>query len=80
MWFRHIETTKQQPENPMKRIYRYMMAAALLLLSGGPVQAADLQVGPGESLADAVRRAREMRRLGEADAVTIHLAAPRTRG
>ena len=75
MWFRHIETTKQQPENPMKRIYRYMMAAALLLLSGGPVQAADLQVGPGESLADAVRRAREMRRLGEADAVTIHLAA-----
>ncbi len=37
--------------------------------------AADLFITPDSSLADAVRRAREMRRKGEAAAVTIHLAA-----
>ena len=36
--------------------------------------AADLYITPDSSLHDAVRRAREMRRLGHATAVTIHLA------
>ena len=39
------------------------------------VQAADIYVTPDSSLQDAVRRAREMRRLGQASEVTIHLAA-----
>lgn len=38
-------------------------------------QAADIFVTPDSSLADAVRKAREMRRLGQAQQVTIHLAA-----
>ena len=38
------------------------------------IQAADLFITPDSSLADAVRRAREMRRLGQSDTVTIHLA------
>ncbi|MBO6143841.1 MAG: right-handed parallel beta-helix repeat-containing protein [Prevotella sp.] len=37
--------------------------------------AADLYVTPDSSLTDAVRKAREMRRLGQATDVTIHLAA-----
>ena len=39
------------------------------------VHAADIYVTPDSSLADAVRKAREMRRLGQAQQVTIHLSA-----
>ena len=39
------------------------------------LQAADIYMTPDSSLADAVRKAREMRRLGQANEVTIHLAA-----
>ena len=39
------------------------------------MQAADIYITPDSSLVDAVRRAREMRRLGQASEVTIHLAA-----
>ena len=39
------------------------------------MQAADLYLTPDSSLTDAVRKAREMRRLGKAAEVTIHLAA-----
>lgn len=39
------------------------------------VQAADLFITPDSSIADAVRKAREMRRLRQASDVTIHLAA-----
>lgn len=45
-----------------------MMAGSLSL------QAADISITPDSSLTDAVRKARELRRLGKADAVTIHLA------
>ena len=37
--------------------------------------AADIYITPDSSLADAVRKAREMRRLGQAEKVTIHLSA-----
>ena len=36
--------------------------------------AADITITPDSSLADAVRKAREMRRLGQATEVTIHLS------
>lgn len=36
-------------------------------------QAADIHITPDSSLTDAVRKAREMRRLGQANHVTIHL-------
>lgn len=38
-------------------------------------QAADIYITPDSSLTDAVRKAREMRRLGQANDVTIHLSA-----
>ena len=38
------------------------------------MQAADIYITPDSSLVDAVRKAREMRRLGQASEVTIHLA------
>ena len=47
----------------------------LSLFCGLCVQAADIYITPDSSLADAVRKAREMRRLGQAQQVTIHLAA-----
>ena len=37
--------------------------------------AADIHITPDSSLADAVRKAREMQRLGQAQEITIHLAA-----
>ena len=37
--------------------------------------AADIRITPDSSLTDAVRKAREMRRLGQATEVTIHLSA-----
>ena len=39
------------------------------------VQSADIHITPDSSLVDAVRKAREMRRLGKATEVTIPLAA-----
>ena len=39
------------------------------------IQAADIHITPDSSLVDAVRKAREMRRLGQATEVTIHLSA-----
>ena len=54
----------------MRRIlFGIMMMAGSLSL-----QAADISITPDSSLTDAVRKARELRRLGKADAVTIHLA------
>ena len=38
------------------------------------LQAADISITPDSSLTDAVRKARELRRLGKAETVTIHLA------
>ena len=38
------------------------------------VHAADVRITPDSSLTDAVRKARELRRLGKAETVTIHLA------
>ncbi len=46
-----------------------------ILVSSLTVQAADIHITPDSSLTDAVRKAREMRRLGKATEVTIHLAA-----
>ena len=39
------------------------------------IHATDIHITPDSSLADAVRKAREMRRLGQAQEITIHLAA-----
>ncbi len=39
------------------------------------IQAADIHITPDSSLVDAVRKAREMRRLGQASEVAIHLSA-----
>ena len=39
------------------------------------IQAAEIRITPDSSLMDAVRKAREMRRLGQATDVTIHLQA-----
>ena len=47
---------------------------ALTLLFSMSVGAADIHVTPDSSLADAVRKAREIRRMGQAQTVTIHLA------
>ena len=50
----------------------YCLMACLLLALGA--KAADIYITPDSSLADAVRKAREMRRLGQATEVTIHLS------
>ena len=47
----------------------------LSMFSALTVQSADIFITPDSSLVDAVRKAREMRRLGKATEVTIHLAA-----
>ena len=47
----------------------------IVMLSSLCAQAADIYITPDSSLQDAVRKAREMRRLGQASEVTIHLAA-----
>ena len=54
----------------MKRILFFVSMMCCL-----SVQAADIHITPDSSLVDAVRKAREMRRLGKATEVTIHLAA-----
>ena len=60
-----------------KSSYKYMKRLLLLttVLCCLTASAADLYVTPDSSLTDAVRKAREMRRLGQATDVTIHLAA-----
>ena len=45
------------------------------MFCGLSLHAADVYITPDSSLTDAVRKAREMRRLGQAGEVTIHLAA-----
>ena len=54
-----------------------MRQLIIALLSGWCINAlaADIHVTPDSSLADAVRKAREMRRLGQAAEVTIHLGS-----
>ena len=47
----------------------------IVMLSSLCAQAADIYITPDSSLVDAVRKAREMRRLDQASQVTIHLAA-----
>ena len=47
----------------------------ILLVCGLNIHAADIRITPDSSLADAIRHARELRRLGQATDVTIHLAS-----
>ena len=47
----------------------------ILLVCGLNIHAADIRITPGYSLADAVRHAGELCRLGQATNVTIHLAS-----
>ena len=54
----------------MKRILFFVSLMCCLT-----IQAADIHITPDSSLVDAVRKAREMRRLGQATEVTIHLSA-----
>ena len=44
-------------------------------LSFSPARAHDIHITPDSSLTDAIRKAREIRRLGQATEVTIHLSA-----
>ena len=53
----------------MKRILFFVSLMCCLT-----IQAADIHITPDSSLVDAVRKAREMRRLGQATEVTIHLS------
>ena len=53
----------------MKRILFFVSLMCCLT-----IQAADIHITPDSSLVDAVRKAREMRRLGQASEVTIHLS------
>ena len=54
--------------------YKRLICAMLCCLCAS-IYAANIHITPDSSLADAVRKAREMRRLGQADEVTIHLSA-----
>ena len=54
----------------MKRILFFITVVCSIT-----VHAADIFITPDSSLVDAIRKAREMRRLGQAAEVTIHLAA-----
>ena len=63
--------------NYKKNIAVWKRAMGILpfcLLNFLPLKAADIHITPDSSLTDAVRKAREMRRLGQATDVTIHLA------
>ena len=59
----------------MRKTAQRIWTACLLLTAALAATAADIHITPDSSLADAVRKAREMRRLGQANAVNIHLAA-----
>ena len=54
----------------MKRFLLYICLACCLQM-----EAADIFITPDSSLTDAVRKARELQRLGKATEVTIHLHA-----
>ena len=54
----------------MKRLFLYVFLVCTINAFG-----AEIRITPDSSLADAVRKSREMRRLGEATEVTIRLAA-----
>ena len=54
--------------------YKRLICAMLCCLCAS-IYAVNIHITPDSSLADAVRKAREMRRLGQADEVTIHLSA-----
>lgn len=50
---------------------------SILLLASTLLQASDIYVKPGESIADAIRQARELRRLNDPSiegGITIHVA------
>lgn len=57
-------------KNMRKRLFFLFILFGCLHMQG-----AEIFITPDSSLADAVRQAREMRRLGQANEVTIHLAA-----
>ncbi len=59
-----------QREYPMKKI---LLFVSLLCTIG--LQAAEINITPDSSLTDAIRKAREMRRLGKSTEVTINLGA-----
>ena len=46
----------------------------MMMVGSLSLQAADISITPDSSLTDAVRKARELRRLGKAETVTIYLA------
>ena len=47
----------------------------ICIVSSLQMQAADIYVTPDSSLSDAIRKAREIRRLQQSERVTIHLSA-----
>ena len=57
-------------KNMRKRLFFFIILFGCLHMQG-----AEIFITPDSSLDDAVRQAREMRRLGQANEVTIHLAA-----
>ena len=54
---------------------RSRLLLLVLVLGCLSTRAADIHITPDSSLTDAIRKAREMRRLGQATDVTIHLSA-----
>ena len=53
---------------------RRILFGILMMVGSLNLQAADISITPDSSLTDAVRKARELRRLGKAETVTIYLA------
>ena len=53
---------------------RRILFEIMMMVGSLSLQAADISITPDSSLTDAVRKARELRRLGKAETVTIHLA------
>ena len=53
---------------------RRILFEIMMMVGSLSLQAADISITPDSSLTDAVRKARELRRLGKAETVTIYLA------
>ena len=53
---------------------RRILFGIMMMVGSLSLQAADISITPDSSLTDAVRKARELRRLGKAETVTIYLA------
>lgn len=53
---------------------RRILYGIMMMVGSLSLQAADISITPDSSLTDAVRKARELRRLGKAETVTIYLA------